>query len=197
MKLPFQATPRQQQATLLIVLAVVSVGAFHRFYVAGVEARIAEQEKTLMGLNVRIQGYGEASDRRQQLDEHVRGLELRLDALGRVLPEHKDQAALLTDLHALALASGVVVRGFKPLPIEDKPQYRQWPLTLELDASYHTLGQFFEDISKLSRLVTIDSLSITANERKSGREPTIRVTCVASTFVLGPAESKTTEKATE
>lgn len=197
MKLPFQATPRQQQAALLILLAVVLIGAFYRFYVADIEARIAEQERTLIALNARIQDYGEASDRRQQLDQHVRELELRLDALGRVLPEHKDQAALLTDLHALALASGVVVRGFKPLSVEEKPQYRQWPLTLELDATYHTLGQFFDDISRLSRLVTIDSLSITANDRKSGREPTIRVTCVASTFVLGRAESKTSETATE
>jgi len=58
--------------------------------------------------------------------------------------------------------------------------YAEVPFLLELEGGYHEIAQFFERLSKLSRIVNVGALNIKANGRGEGS--TLRVGGTATTF---------------
>jgi type IV pilus assembly protein PilO len=64
----------------------------------------------------------------------------------------------------------------------NKEFYQEWPITVEVDGTYHNLGMFFDRVGRLSRLVNVGSLKVKANAKQTSSN-TIGASCVATTFV--------------
>jgi len=110
-------------------------------------------------------------------------LELRLAGLTEVLPQEKDAGDLLRQMQATAVESSLVIKSFKPSPVVTKELHAEWPITLELDGTYHNLAQFFDRIARFSRIVNVSALSVKGKD-KSDQRSTISAVCTATTFVL-------------
>ncbi len=67
-------------------------------------------------------------------------------------------------------------------PVQEPDYYEEWPININVDGTYHNLGEFFDAVGRLRRLVNIGSLSVTANARQTSSS-TIKVSCVATTYV--------------
>jgi type IV pilus assembly protein PilO len=71
--------------------------------------------------------------------------------------------ALLVDINQAGLGRGLQFELFKPAPAETKREfYAELPVTLKLNGTYHDMGHFASDIGKLSRIVTLNDISLTA-----------------------------------
>src|SRR6202023_3034674 len=110
-------------------------------------------------------------------------LESRLANLKAILPEEKDAADLLNRMQTVAAQSNMTIKGFKPSPTVTKTLHAEWPITLELDGTYHNLAIFFDRVGKFTRIVNISGLDI-QGKSKPDRNSTISAKCVATTFVL-------------
>jgi type IV pilus assembly protein PilO len=77
----------------------------------------------------------------------------------------------------------MIIKGFKPSPTVTKQLHAEWPITLELDGTYHNLALFFDRVGKFTRIVNISGLDVKGKER-SASGTTITAICVATTFVL-------------
>ena len=75
-----------------------------------------------------------------QFKQQVSELETRLESLKAVLPEQKDVGDLLRRIQTLATQSNLAIRGFKPSPSVTKQLHEEWPIQLQLDGTYHNLG---------------------------------------------------------
>ncbi|HEY8536920.1 MAG TPA: type 4a pilus biogenesis protein PilO [Vicinamibacterales bacterium] len=183
MDLSLSKLPWKAQLAVFAIIAAAAVGSFYWYYVQGVHERLATQQKTLDGLKANI-AKGQATARRlPEFRQQVAELEARLTALREVLPEEKDVGDLLRGIQTLAVQSNLQIRGFKPAPIVARQLHAEWPIRLELDGTYHNLGQFFDRIAKYSRIINIGDVQIKA---KDAPQPgsTISVDCTAMTFVL-------------
>src|SRR5690606_33556021 len=183
MDLSLSKLPWKTQLAVFAILAAAAVGSFYWYYVQGVHERLAAQQKTLDGLKANI-AKGQATARQlPEFQKQVAELEARLAALRDVLPEEKDVGDLLRGIQTLAVQSNLQIRGFKPAPIVARQLHAEWPIRLELDGTYHNLGQFFDRVGKYSRIINIGDVQIKAKEQP---EPgsTISVDCTAMTFVL-------------
>jgi type IV pilus assembly protein PilO len=60
--------------------------------------------------------------------------------------------------------------------------YQEWPINVDVEGTYHNLGMFFDRVGRLSRLVNVGNLKI-ANQTTPRPSNTIKVSCVATTFV--------------
>jgi type IV pilus assembly protein PilO len=177
-KLPWYA-----QIAAFVVLATAGVGLFYYYYEMPERADIAAKEASLQAMRTEIQ-KGTATERklpefRAQVDE----LEQRLSTLTEVLPQEKDAGDLLRQMQATAVESSLVIRSFKPAPVVTKQLHVEWPITLELDGTYHNLAQFFDRIGRFSRIVNVSGLSVKGKEKGDTRS-TISASCTATTFVL-------------
>src|SRR6266536_3121791 len=183
MELSLTKLPWYAQIGAFVVLAAGANGAFYYYEEMPMRADMASRQTQLKALRDDItKGLNTAKQLpafRAQLTE----LEGRLDNLKAVLPEEKDAADLLRRMQTVATQSSLEIKGFKPQPTITKQLHAEWPITLELEGTYHNLAMFFDRVGKFTRIVNISGLDVRGKD-KPAPNATITATCVATTFVL-------------
>ena len=81
------------------------------------------------------------------------------------------------------MQSNVVIKNFKPEATVTKQLHAEWPITLQLDGTYHNLALFFDRVGKFTRIVNISNVDIHGKD-KPVPNLTISASCTATTFVL-------------
>ena len=46
-----------------------------------------------------------------------------------------------------------------------KQTHAEWPITLELDGTYHNLGLFFDCVSKFPRIINVSGVTIKSKDK--------------------------------
>jgi len=94
---------------------------------------------------------------KQQLVE----IEQSLSVMLRQLPNKSEMEALLVDINQAGLGRGLQFELFKPAENETINEfYAELPVTLRVTGNYHDIGAFASDIAQLSRIVTLNNISI-------------------------------------
>ncbi len=184
-KLPWKA-----QLAVFVGLSAAGAGAFYYFLDMPAQARMATQQTDLSSVRSRIDKGLARARQLPEFRKEVADLQARLESLKPILPDEKDAADLLRRVNMLALQSNLTIRGFKPQAPTNRELHAEWPISLELEGTYHNLGTFLDRVSKFPRIINVGGLVIL---RKADQQPnaTIAVTCTATTFVLldpAPAE---------
>ncbi len=183
MQLTLTKLPWYAQVGAFVALAVGSCGAFFYYYEMPVRADMAGRQTQLVALKEDIaKGLGTAK-KLPEFRSQVTDLEGRLANLKAILPEEKDAADLLNRMQTVAAQSNMTIKGFKPAPTVTKQLHAEWPITLELEGTYHNLAIFFDRVGKFTRIVNISALDVKGKDRPAPNM-TIAATCVATTFVL-------------
>jgi len=105
-------------------------------------------------------------------------IERTFGALLRQLPDKSQMDGLLTDINQAGLQRGLEFELFKPGQESVAAFYAEMPITIRVTGSYHDLGGFATDISKLSRIVTLNNLSISP----PGKDGRLTMDAVAKTY---------------
>ena len=183
MALSITALPWKAQLTLFAVLSIAAAGAFYYYYEAPAREAMAVQQAELDTINATIEAGRAASRQLPEFQRKVEVLRAELDAQRSTLPEEKDVAELLRGIQTLARQSSLTIRAFKPQPVAAQEMHVEWPITLELEGTYHNLGAFLDSVSKYPRLINVGKIDIKVKPKQEVNE-TIAVTCTATTFVL-------------
>jgi type IV pilus assembly protein PilO len=183
MELTLTKLPWYAQVGAFVALAVVGCGMFYYYYEMPVRADMAGRKSQLMALRVDITKGLTTAKKLPEFRQQVTDLEGRLANLKAILPEEKDAADLLNRMQTVAVQSNMTIKGFKPSPTVTKQLHAEWPITLELDGTYHNLAIFFDRVGKFTRIVNISGLDVKGKDRPDANN-TITATCVATTFVL-------------
>jgi type IV pilus assembly protein PilO len=97
--------------------------------------------------------------------QQLKDIEQSFGALLKQLPNKSEMEALLTDINQAGLGRGLQIDLFKPASSETQTEfYAELPITIRLTGGYHDLGAFASDVSLLSRIVTLNNISITAGK---------------------------------
>jgi type IV pilus assembly protein PilO len=177
-KLPWYA-----QVVAFVVLAAGGVGAFYYYYERDHRAEMAGRYQQLEAIRADVAKGQATAKKLPEFRSQVDDLEARLVSLREVLPEEKDAADLLRQMQTVAMQSSLTIRSFKPQPTATKQLHAEWPITLELDGTYHNLALFFDRIGKFERIVNISGLEVKGRAQPAPTS-TITASCVATTFVL-------------
>jgi type IV pilus assembly protein PilO len=199
--------PWKAQVAIFIVLSIAGAGAYYYFLDMPAQARIAARTNELEKIRAKIDKGLATARQLPEFRKDVSDLQSRLESLRPILPEEKDAADLLRRVHTLAVESSLTIRGFKPQAITTRELHAEWPISLELEGTYHHLGMFLDRVSKFPRIINVSGLAI-AGRSEGQSSHTIAVTCTATTFVLldpavlaaadpkKPAKAKKTAKKT-
>ncbi len=91
---------------------------------------------------------------REQVQQYVTQLE-------KQLPSKAEMDALLSDVNQAGLGRSLQFDLFRPGTVVVKEYYAELPITLKVTGRYHDMGAFASDVANLSRIVTLNNLSIT------------------------------------
>jgi type IV pilus assembly protein PilO len=177
-KLPWWA-----QILAFVLVAAAGYGAFFYYVEMPAYAEMETRQKKLKGLQNDIRVGLDTARKLPEFQAQVTELEARLVNLAAVLPEEKDAADLLRRMQTIAAQSNLEIKSFKPNAVVTKQMHVEWPITLELQGTYHNLALFFDRVGKFTRIVNISGLEIKGRDKPS---PLVTITakCTATTFVL-------------
>ena len=144
-----------------VVAAIVIFGVWWRV-VGPLEEQIAQEQTKLEGLQREIQEGRAAQRDLPRFRAEVEALELELDKLLRILPARRNTPDLIRRLRLLVERGDFNLKSFDPQVPTDRDFYLEWPIRISLDGSYHNLAQFFDRISRFSRIINIENLNMRA-----------------------------------
>jgi type IV pilus assembly protein PilO len=90
---------------------------------------------------------------REQVQQYVTQLE-------KQLPSKAEMDALLSDINQAGLGRGLNFDLFRPGQVSVKEYYAELPITIKVTGRYHDVGSFTSDVAHLSRIVTLNNLSV-------------------------------------
>ena len=155
----------------------------------GMKQTLENRKNKLDELNQQIT-QGRAAERRlPQLREEVRRTELDLQRLLQILPTARNAEELIKKIQALAGQGEFFLKRWTPKEYINKDFYAEWPISLQIDGTYHNLALFFEKVARFSRIINIEDLVMTGYSDAAGGR-TLGATFTMKTFIyLGDTEA--------
>jgi len=170
---------------------LVSVALFFTYFKTQRQANDAAQD----ALTAKLQENAQLAPYRTKLadiDRQIANLKQQLDIEQRIVPDQKEVDGFMRMLDAEALKAGVILRRYTALPVSNKEFYSEVPFEVELDGPYFSMLTFFDQVSKLERIVNVSGLLV-ANTKKPSEakakhmyqydpNESVVATCTATTF---------------
>lgn len=174
------AWPVVPRVTVLAVLFVAIMVAGWWFYWD--EQLVALDEKRQAELSLRDE-YVSKKTQAVNLELYIQRLndiDRSFGALLKQLPNKSEVESLLVEINQAGMGRGLQFDLFKPGPEQVKDFYAELPITVRLTGTYHDFGAFAGDIGKLSRIVTLNNISITTNQQ--GKDGSLVMDAITKTF---------------
>ncbi|MFZ3041503.1 MAG: type 4a pilus biogenesis protein PilO [Thiobacillus sp.] len=87
-------------------------------------------------------------------------IEQAFGALLKQLPNKQEMDALITDVNQAGLGRGLQFDLFKPDAETVSEFYAETPIRVKVTGGYHDVAAFVSDVSKLSRIVTLQNIGL-------------------------------------
>ena len=87
-------------------------------------------------------------------------IEQAFGALLKQLPNKQEMDALITDVNQAGLGRGLQFELFKPEAETVSEFYAETPINVKVSGGYHDIAAFVSDVSKLSRIVTLQNIAM-------------------------------------
>ena len=114
-------------------------------------------------------------------------------ALLKQLPNKQEMDALITDVNQAGLGRGLQFDLFKPEAETTTEFYAETPIHVKVTGDYNDIAAFVSDVSKLSRIVTMQDIALVP-----GKEGVLNMDAVVKTYrYLGDDEIMARKKAKE
>ena len=132
------------------------------------ESKLKQEYKSKKQQSINLDLY------RRQLRE----IDSSFGALLKQLPNRSQMDALLVDINQSGLGRGLQFELFKPAAREtSRDFYAELPIQLRVIGNYHDIGAFASDIGGLSRIVTLNDITLAG-----GKGGSLVVDATAKTF---------------
>ena len=154
------AWPAVPRYALFVVAAIVVVVALWFAWLSGSDELLQQENEKEVKLRVdyktkltKAVNLDVLKKQREQVQQYVTQLE-------KQLPSKAEMDALLSDINQAGLGRSLQFDLFRPGQIAVKDYYAELPIAIKVSGKYHDIGAFASDIANLSRIVTLNNLTI-------------------------------------
>ncbi len=146
--------------------------------------QIKQLDQEVKALRVKIDENDARIRKLDELRAEVKSLQERLRVLTEQLPPGSEVSGLLRQLQNLVSQSGLTLKLWRPAKQRTHPSglYVEIPISVELGGGYHDTARFFDQVSKMTRIVNMLNLSMTGAVMNKAGVMEIKITSTAMTF---------------
>lgn len=185
------------QALLFAVLAVALIAA--GLYVPMSPLKEKDSELTALNdtlgkLKSDISLLQATKNQLPTLQNSIQGVKNDIENLRRIIPAEKDADEFIRLLQGSASSAGVSIRRLKAQPVAARDQYYEMPFEVDVDGPYYAVSDFFNRLSKVSRMINVGDLNLKSTAEGSRKYPIRAGTTVSGTFVAVTFFTKATEE---
>jgi len=152
--------PPAPKIVALVVLLILVVGAGFYFYWMPLQEELAKSQAEEEKLKKEYKDKKQQAVNLPELKKQLVQVGQYVATLEKQLPSKSEMDALLTDINQAGLGRGLQFDLFRPGSVNVKEYYAELPIAVHVTGNYHDLGAFASDIANLSRIVTLNDMSI-------------------------------------
>jgi len=150
--------PSKLVALALLCVAIVAAGWWFDWR-GGMETLDATKQKEVELRSVFTTKKNQAINL-EAYKKQLADIEQAFGALLKQLPNKQEMDALITDVNQAGLGRGLQFDLFKPEAETVSEFYAETPIRVKVTGGYHDVAAFVSDVSKLSRIVTLQDISM-------------------------------------
>lgn len=162
--------PLEPKAKVALAIAVIVLPAilFYFLYFQSHNIQIQGLAQQETQANQAVETAKTKADDLEKFQKEVEASQLNFDIKAALLPKDKEIPKLLKDISALGSNAGLDFISFKPLADIPKDFYSEIPVVIKVNGPYHNVGFFFDQISKLERIVSVTNITMGAPKKEGG-----------------------------
>lgn len=172
-----------EKVALFMATIVILGGAYYYLKyddqvtsIARLKRDVADQEKKLATLKA-------AAAKVDQLEKELAQSEEELAELMTLLPDQKEIPGLLENVSGIGSKVGLENILFQPQPEVPQELHAVIPIRLDLVGSFNDFGVFLDNISKLNRILKVETMTLARVKDKSGAAGSqLQVNCTMATY---------------
>ncbi len=157
------------------------------------QQQIAALETQSANLEAELRKKQAVAARLDMVKEAVQMLDKELAEALKRLPTSEEIPGLLKTVSNLGVDSGLEYLLFKPgaaKPVAPAYFYAEVPVEMENSGTFHDLATFFDKVSRLDRIVTIEQISVKVDKYVEVGSPKLKAKYTATTFRYLPENER-------
>ncbi|SDP39952.1 type IV pilus inner membrane component PilO [Desulforhopalus singaporensis] len=162
--------PLSNKAKLVILVLIVALPtvAFYFAYYQPNSETIASLERQKANIEKQLAEVKRKAANLEKFEQELAQAQEKFLELAVLLPKEKEIPKLLKDISSLGRTAGLDFNIFKPLPDVPKDFYAEIPISIKVRGPYHNMGFFFDNVSKLERIVSVTNVKMSSPKQEQG-----------------------------
>jgi type IV pilus assembly protein PilO len=171
---------------IIISVAILGTlwGCFVWFFYMPQTEKISKLNQDLKSAQDKLARLKNVEQNLRAFKKQFKESELKFKEALKLLPDNEEIPTLLTSISNLGAESGLEFILFQPQKDVPRNFYAEIPLKLEVTGPYHNVATFFDQVSRLSRIVNIGD--VTMIEMKAAKTQAdvviLKTACTATTY---------------
>lgn len=177
---------RLQRIIICVASFLILIGSFVYFsYLPKIEM-IESLEKQRSALETQLTTAKAKAKQLASYREKKKKAEADFMVAKKLLPETKEIPGLLTSISQSGQDAGLEFLMFQPKSEVRKDFYAEIPVDIKVSGGYHNVAIFFDNVSRLYRIVNMQDIEIKAEQKGN----LLTTTCTAVTYMFVEPELK-------
>jgi len=153
--------PRAYRMAMLPALVVLVAAIYVYFLYLPASGQLEMARDQNLQLQRKLSEVRSVAANEEAVKEEIASLERKLAIALRQLPDGKELPVLLTDITSLGKNAGLEFKAFRPGEERPRGFYAEVPIAIEFTGRFHDIAMFFDEVSRLPRIVNIGELDVT------------------------------------
>jgi type IV pilus assembly protein PilO len=153
-----------QRVAIVAGILVLMCGAAVWFLLLPQYEEISALEQRLQGLEKKLATAKLNAAELGKFQAKMEEAEAQFNIAMRALPEKEEIPSLLTSVSKSGQEVGLEFLLFEPKPETKHEFYAEIPVDMNIRGDYHYLATFFDKVARLSRIVTINNITINSGK---------------------------------
>ncbi len=175
--------PMQALVFAVLAVALIAAGLYAPMSpIKEKQAQLKTMQEDLRNLTSQKAQLEVYRTRLPELQNSIQGVQNDIENLRRIIPADKDADEFIRLMQGAASAAGVNIRRLKAQAVAARDQYFEMPFEVEVDGPYYAVSDFFNRLSKVSRMINVGDLSLKSTAEGARKYPIRPGTTVSGTF---------------
>lgn len=184
--------PSLPRNLLYVVVVIAVIAALWFAWLKDVDEELLAEQATEQSLREAYRGKLVQAVNLDALKKQLVQVQQYVNTLEKQLPSKAEMDALLSDINQAGLGRSLQFELFRPGSVSVQEYYAELPIAVRVTGGYHDIGMFAADIANLSRIVTLNNMSLSPVKDRDGM---LTMDCTAKTFrYLDPEEVELQQK---
>ena len=172
--------PAQYRWVMVAALPVMLAASYWYFLYSPTAEEIASLDRQIQRQTKTLSDYKKVAADYESFQKQVQNLEIQLRQALAQLPDSKEIPDLIRQVSDLVVRSGLEITLLRPQPEQMHEYYADVPVTLRMTGAYHDLGQFFDELARLPRIISVSKIKF--DGRTQENKTHIEAECLATTY---------------